>query len=115
MGRDKEYPLTPILEQNLSKLLIALNRFRATYGKPMIVSSGYRPGKYNKATGGAEKSSHLTCEACDFSDPDGTLDEYCRNNVSVLEQCGLWLESPDKTPGWCHLDIKPRNNRIFLP
>lgn len=115
MGREVEYPLTPVLEANLSELLLSLNKFRAAYGKPMVVTSGYRPGKYNEAAHGAPNSNHLVCQACDFADPDGSLDQWCLDNIPVLEQCGLYLESPGSTPGWTHLDTKPRNNRVFIP
>ena len=113
MGRDVEFPLSPELEKNLSNLLVALNAFRAVYGKPMRVSSGYRPGKYNTAAGGAPNSTHLVCMACDFADLDGSLDAFCLANLPSLEQCGLWLEDPERTHGWTHLDIRARNNRVF--
>jgi hypothetical protein len=115
MGREKEYPLTPELEKNLTHLLTALNMFRTAYGKPMLVSSGYRPGKYNVAAHGATHSSHLTCEACDFADADGSLDAFCLANIPLLEKCGLWLEAPGMTPGWCHLQIRPVIHRVFIP
>lgn len=115
MGREVEYPLTPELETNLEKLLIALNKFRAAYGKPLRVTSGYRPGKYNVAAHGAPRSSHLTCQACDFADADGSLDQFCLDNLQLLEDCGLWLESPANTPGWTHLQIRPVSVRVFKP
>jgi hypothetical protein len=43
MGRDKQAPLTGPMEVNLEKLLKAVNKFRAVWGKPMKVTSGYRP------------------------------------------------------------------------
>jgi len=115
MGRDKEFPLTPEQEKNLANLLTALNKLRAAYGKPMRITSGYRPGKYNVAAGGAKKSSHLTCEACDFADPDGKLDAWCLINLPLLEECGLYLEHPMNTVGWCHLQTRPTKNRVFVP
>lgn len=118
MGRDKADPLTPELEENLSKLLKALNEFRAAYGKPMVVSSGYRPPGINaKIANAAKRSNHMVCLACDFADKDGKLDEWCLNNLDVLEKCGLWLEDPKSTPGWCHLQcVPPRSgNRVFKP
>lgn len=116
-GRDKEFPLSQEQEANLSKLLAAVNKFRDIYGKPLKVSSGYRPGKYNEAAGGAKKSNHMQCLAVDFVDVDGSLDAYCLANLKVLEECGLYLESPEHTPSWCHLQaIAPRSgNRVFLP
>ncbi len=115
MGRDKEFPLTPDLEANLTKLLTALNGLREKYGKPMIVSSGYRPGKYNTAAGGAKNSSHLSCEACDFKDSSGELKKWCTDNVPVLEEFGLYMEDPTRTPTWLHVQIRPTKNRIFKP
>lgn len=115
MGRDKEFPLNIILESNLQKLLTALNKFKAIYGKPMVVSSGYRPGKYNKLAGGAENSNHMFCMACDFVDIDSSLDTFCVANKDVLKACGLYLEHPKWTKNWCHLDISPRKKHIFIP
>ena len=117
MGRDAEYPLTDEMRSNLSKLLQALNQFRAYYGKPMYVTSGYRPGKYNEAAGGARKSNHMVCLACDFRDADGQLDKWCMDNPGILEKCGLYQEHPDSTPGWCHLQaVSPASGaRVFRP
>lgn len=113
MGRDTEYPLEAEVEKNLEKLLKAVNLLRELYAKPMNVSSGYRPGKYNTAAGGAKNSSHLTCEAVDFKDADGLIKKFC--TVEVLEKCGLYMEHPDNTPTWCHVQIRPTKNRIFKP
>lgn len=117
MGRDTEFPLSTELEHNLQQLLTAINHFRSIYGKPMVVSSGYRPGYYNRNVGGANNSSHITCEACDFHDVGGDLDYFCVMNQAVLEQCGLYLESPARTINWCHLTIRPPHSgkRVFLP
>lgn len=115
MGRDKEFPLTPELEKNLLKLLESLNYLRYDYGKPMTVSSGYRPGYYNKNAGGAKSSAHLTCEACDFGDVSGDLDSWCMANQDKLRKYGLRLEHPSYTKNWCHLDIKLKDKVVFIP
>lgn len=114
-GREVEFPLTPELEENLYRLLEAVNKLRALYGEPMFVSSGYRPGHYNKDAGGAAKSSHLTCEAVDFSDPTGKIKSWILSNKQVLELCGLYMENPTRTVGWVHLQIRPTAGRIFQP
>lgn len=113
MDREQEYPLTAEMEKNLDKLLIAVNKLRTAYGKPMYVSSGYRPGKYNQAAGGASKSSHLTCEAVDFKDADGAIKAWI--TVKILEDCGLYMEWPGATPTWCHVQIRPTKSRVFKP
>lgn len=115
MGRDKEYPLSPELEANLKDLLEKVNKLRQLYGKPMYVSSGYRPGSYNTAAGGAKMSNHTICKAVDFKDPNGDIDAWCLQNMDKLKEIGLWLEHPDSTKGWCHVDTKPRKNNPFKP
>lgn len=116
-GRDKQFPLTPELESNLTKLGLALNKFRVAYGKSMIVTSGYRPGLYNTAAGGAKKSNHMICLAADFADKDRSLMAFCIANIKLLEDCGIWIENPAKTPTWIHMQCVPpkSGNRIFEP
>lgn len=115
MGREIEYPLTSELVSNLEQLLVAVNKVRTAYGKPMYVSSGYRPGKYNKVAGGAAKSSHLSCQAVDFLDKDKKLAEFCLKNLPLLEKAGLWMEDPISTNGWVHLQTRPVSVRVFKP
>lgn len=118
MGRDKQWPLTEEMSDNLDALLVALNMFRQAYGKPMIVSSGYRPYVFNATVkGAAPNSAHTVCLACDFVDKDGKLDLFCLDNLALLRKCGLYLESPANTPGWTHLQLRePKSgNRVFLP
>lgn len=113
MGRHHEYPVTMDMLDSLSVLLQRVNRFRADYGQPMTVSSGYRPGKYNVAAGGAKTSAHLTCKAIDIRDPFGTLAKFL--TVEKLREYDLYMENPAATKGWVHLDTVPRATRIFNP
>jgi hypothetical protein len=117
MGRDATHPLSPKLVSNLEKLLACLNKFQNIYGKPMVVSSGYRPSGFNSAAGGAKRSNHIQCLACDFVDTDSALDSFCVGSPHVLESCGLFLEHPKWTNGWCHLQcVTPASGkRIFVP
>lgn len=122
-GRERDYPLTPKLEENLTKLLEVINKLRHSYGKAFIITSGYRPGHYNKSAKGALKSAHMTCEAVDIrDDSQGSLAKWCLNNLSLLEQLGLYMESPTATQQppnkfWVHLQIRPTKSgrRVFLP
>lgn len=113
MGREIEYPLTEELEKNLLALYLSLNRLRELYGEPMFITSGYRPGRYNVAAGGATNSPHTTCEAADFRDGDNKIKRWI--NEEILIDCGLWLEDPSMTPTWAHFDIRQREKRIFIP
>lgn len=116
-GREVYYPLTEEMERNLIKLLNALNPLREAYGKPLQISSLYRTPAGNAEAGGAKKSNHLLCLACDFKDTDGKFGEWCEANLDLLEKHGLYMEARSHTPGWTHLQAKAPNsgNRIFLP
>jgi uncharacterized protein YcbK (DUF882 family) len=118
-GRDRDYPLDAELEQNLSQLLDAVNKLRKVYGKPFIITSGYRPGHYNKSARGAKKSAHMSCQAVDIRDTDGEIAKWCLNNLKLLEEAGLYMESPmyTQTPAarWLHLQTRPTKNRVFIP
>ena len=117
MSREVANPLTPEMKKNLDILLVAVNKLRAMWGKPLTVSSGYRPAAQNAAAGGAKKSNHMICAAVDFRDPDQSLAKFLISRLDILEACGLWMEDPASTPTWCHLQIYPPKSgrRIFKP
>lgn len=120
MGRDKSHrdELTRELRANARDIVRRVNRLLKCAGIPAAVSSGWRPAAINAAVPGAAKASrHITCLAIDLEDRDGELDAWCMANLEVLEECGLWLEHPDATPGWCHLQTRPpgSGNRVFSP
>ena len=117
MGRDKQYPLSPEQERNMLLLLEKINDIRDVYGKPLVISSGYRPGLYNKAAGGEFKSCHLTCEAIDIADVDRKFTAWCLANQPVLVKLGLYMEDPGKATTWVHLQTRaPKSGkRVFLP
>lgn len=115
MGRDKIYPISKDQAVAMADLLARVNHLFATFKINAQLTSGYRPGHFNKAAGGAARSGHLTCHAIDIVDHDGEIGELLKNNVKLLEEYGLWLENPDHTSGWVHLDTKERKNRIFNP
>lgn len=120
MGRDRDYPheLTDELCCNAALVVERVNRLLARAGLARTVSSGWRPPAVNAAVpGAAPRSKHLTCQAIDIDDEDDALDAWCLAHLEVLEELGLWLEHPDATPSWCHLQIVPpaSGNRVFEP
>jgi hypothetical protein len=63
----------------LRKTAELLERVRALLGKPILVSSGYRSPRVNRAVGGAAQSAHMLGCAADFSCPSfGSPLEICR-------------------------------------
>jgi hypothetical protein len=117
MGRDKQAPLTPEMEKNLELLLERVNILRAKYGRPMVVSSGYRPPVLNKQAGGATGSAHMTCEAVDFRDVSRELTNWIMQNQHLLEEIDIYIENPIHTPTWLHVQTRPTKSgrRIFNP
>lgn len=117
-------------QQNMDDLLPRLNKVRAAWGKPMTVTSGFRSMQQHmdihwiKALRERRpfsnlqvplNSRHLTGQACDFADPDGTLYKWAEANVALLESAGLYCEQGTK--GWLHCQsVAPRSGkRFFLP
>lgn len=130
MGRDTLYPLdmTPQIEKNgvimvelANKLLDAAKAAGIVIHEETqwgAVSSGWRPPSINKATAGASRTSkHMTGQAIDIFDPDGTLDMWMLSNPDVLAEIGLWQESPASTPKWAHCQSVPPGSgrRVFSP
>jgi hypothetical protein len=105
------------LEVNLQDLVSKLSILRGIWGRPMIINSGYRNPEKNKQVGGAKNSAHLYCQAVDIRDLRGELGEWCLQNQEVLEEIGLWVESPHITSpkGYVHLQTRPAKSRVFNP
>jgi hypothetical protein len=128
-GRDKQFPseLTATIKANAAETLRRANIVLAKYeaANPVCTkgrgcNSGWRPAAVNAGTAGASPTSkHMTGQAIDIGDDDESLDKWLITpaGLKVLEEVGMWLESPKSTPRWCHLQtVAPRSgNRIFLP
>ena len=52
---------------NLLNTMRELERVRNIFGKPIVVTSGYRSPELNPLVGGAENSQHMKGEAADIS------------------------------------------------
>lgn len=123
MGRDKIEPPTDQFIRNAEELLQRVNLLLSMYYAELPaaprtrVTSGYRPPGINRRVGGAANSNHRICKAVDLADEDGSLDDWCMQVPHLLQAYDLWLEHPDATPGWCHLQsVGPRSGRrIFYP
>ena len=107
--------LTPEIENNIKVLLFRVNMLLDDLGLgEVIVSSGFRPASVNEATkGSASHSCHMDGRAVVIDDDDWSIKNLITKDV--LTKYNLFMESPDSTSTWCHLDIKQRNNRIFIP
>jgi hypothetical protein len=120
MGRDCSHAneLSGELRTNAALTVERANALLERAGFVGIVNSGWRPHAINATILHASaRSKHLTCQAIDLSDLGDALDTWCLHNLCVLEDLGLWLEHPDATPGWCHVQIVPPRSgrRVFMP
>lgn len=88
--------------------MIVTSGLRSAYQQGMLISSG-------KST--ATKSKHLSGEAVDILDKDGSLRDWILSNMYLMETTGLWLEDFGHTVGWVHFQIVPpkSGHRIFIP
>lgn len=119
-GRDKQFPneFTDEIKSNLEDLLGVINEVRARYGKPMTVTSGWRPAAINAATPGAAKNSaHCLGLAVDISDTTGELWSWVLANLDLMQSLGIFLEDRRWTPTWVHFGLKKplSGKRIFVP
>lgn len=102
--------------RNLEDLCRKINQLG--YQPPMVATSCLRSIKdQQRINPSAMGSSHLYGCAVDISDPQGYLADWLECNPDKLVECGLWMESPKATKGWCHLQsYAPKSfTRIFNP
>ncbi len=109
LGIDNRIPkeLLPNVQALVNHVLDPL---RDWYGKPIIVTSGYRCPALNKAVKGSATSQHMACEAADIDTGDRQqnklLFEYIRKNLPFDQL--LWEHGGD----WIHVSFRADwNNR----
>jgi hypothetical protein len=79
---------------------------REHFGKPIIISSGYRSKELNTAIGGALSSQHCQGEAIDI-DMDGTsitnaqIFNFIKDNLNFDQM--IWEFGTDVNPDWVHV------------
>lgn len=128
MGRDRAYAkdLTDEIKANAAETIKRANRLIAIYQKatgdtrPRSVNSGWRPPAVNSLTpGAAKKSKHMLGQALDIADASKTMKAWLMTAAGqkALVECELWMEHPDATPTWVHVQIVPpgSGNRVFRP
>lgn len=92
-------------------ILAKINAIRTLYGKRIYLTCGARCESHNKAVGGAPASAHLSGEAVDIVRDEALL-TLIKDKLSDLD---LYMEDPNSTPTWIHIQTRPTVNRIFTP
>jgi hypothetical protein len=100
---------TPEHIENFKKLAINIFQpIREHFGKPILISSGYRSAELNKAIGGSLSSQHCSGEAIDI-DMDGTditnkqIFNYIKDNLTFDQM--IWEFGTDTNPDWVHVSF----------
>ena len=112
LGIDNTPP--PEICAKLNTLISALDKIREQYGKPIIVTSGYRCPELNKAVGGVNSSQHVKGEAADLV---GRNDNETRKIFETAKALGnfdqLLYEKNSKGSIWVHISYKASGNRTM--
>ena len=96
-----------------------LQPVRDHFGKPVIVSSGYRSPELNRAIGGSTTSQHSVGEAADFEIPGVSNLEVAKWIIYNLDFDQIILEyynGRDPNSGWVHCSytVRRANRRQSL-
>lgn len=104
---------TPEIIENLKVVATQVQKVRDHFGKPLIISSGYRSEKLNSAIGGARNSQHTKGEAIDIQSTNGYTNadifNYIKNNLDFDQL--IWEYGTRKEPKWVHISYKKSGNR----
>ena len=103
-------------KNNLIKLAEnILDPLREKYGAPIIVTSGFRCEKLNKAVGGAKTSQHRLGQAADIRSKSDTRAEN-KKIFDLIMELGLPYDQliNEYNYDWVHVSFGPRNRRQVL-
>lgn len=89
-----------------------LQPLRDQYGAPVIITSGYRSPRLNRAIGGSITSQHCFGEAADFTVKGQANMAVCRWMERWLNYDQLILEFGNA--GWIHCSYRPINRNQEL-
>ena len=91
-----------------------LDPLRESYGKPIIVTSGYRCSKLNTVVGGAISSQHVKGEAADIQDisrdskKNKVLLKLLLNSNIPFDQVICEYPDAEGNPSWIHVSYTMR-------
>ena len=106
---------TPEHIESLTDLCLqVLEPTRRHFGKPMVITSGFRSEALCEAIGSKKTSQHAKGMAADFEmfgEDNKTLARYIKNNL-IFDQLILeFYNSTDPNSGWVHCSYDKNNNR----
>lgn len=98
------------LIDNINFTLTQLDEIRAQFGKPIIITSGYRCPQLNTAVGGVKNSQHMKGQAADIIVRGGKTEMFrlfkLIHDHFAFDQL-IWEHGGD----WIHVSFKKDKNR----
>ena len=97
-----------------SSLTALLQQIRDHFGRPVVITSGYRTAAHNKAVGGAAYSQHLYGRAADIrvqGVPVEQLATYAESLLPGTGGIGRYPAKSGRAVGWVHVDTRPGKSR----
>lgn len=114
-------PNTPSVSVTHNLILLCnhiLQPLRNAYGKPIIVTSGYRSPELNKAIGGAKNSQHMRGQAADIKGSGGAIPQENRRLFDLIQKLNLPFDQliDEKNFSWIHVSFSdtPRHQVLHL-
>lgn len=114
-ARRKGIPNLPNGEQKENLIALVdnvLDPLRKLWGKPIIVTSGFRCAKLNRAVGGVSKSQHTKGQAADIRTVENTTMAN-KQLFDVAMRSGLPFDQLIDEYGynWIHISFNTKGNR----
>lgn len=103
-------------EQNLIALIDnILDPLREAYGKPIIVTSGFRCEELNRLVGGSKTSHHRTGQAADIRTVTDTPEEN-KKLYDLIIKLNLPFDQliNEYNFDWVHVSYTPKNRKQIL-
>lgn len=103
-------------ENNLIALVEnILDPLREAYGKPIIVTSGFRCERLNKLVNGSKTSQHRTGQAADIRTVEDTVEEN-KKLFNLAQELNLPFDQliDEYNYDWVHVSYSPRNRKQIL-
>ena len=97
-----------------SSLAALLQKIRDHFGRPVVITSGYRTAAHNKSVGGAAYSQHLYGRAADIrvqGIPVEQLAAYAETCLPGTGGIGRYPPRAGRAVGWVHVDTRPAKSR----